>query len=437
MRWWCRFIDKSGLPLLLFTKDELPLNKEAQERVETQLLLFVICLCRVSSPKPLLGSTIDGYVGHVKALHVRMTGGMAFQDVLTSSQRLKSLKRKVMSARPSTSRTKVAFEALHYVQFEAARRKDKRRWLEARDGPKAPPKKRKRSNPKKKPKTATAIARAEAAADVPFMLDRITMGVSVAMTGVLRSSEIVDNKLKAHANRAPIMLSDLHFWRMIRGVEVEIEVLAEGFPDGDAGYIDYATSRMPPSKSDPIQRVGNELIFPRKLERSDPDGAMENIVNFMIDYPIPKNMHSLTPLMRSRRQGAQRQIQRNEFINDFRRVCKIAGLQYSQWGTHAFRVGGMNALQDAGASVAEIMALGHWRSDAWMLYSRRNRPRLREWSKQILHVRQKGDFRSKAIKRVEGAGTDASGRYVCIGSGFAHGIEGDADEGVENDDDWD
>jgi hypothetical protein len=52
-----------------------------------------------------------------------------------------------------------------------------------------------------------------------------------------------------------------------------------------------------------------------------------------------------------------------------------------------------------------------------------------------LHVRQKGDFRSKAIKRVEGAGTDARGRYVCIGSGFAHGIEGDAGEGVENDDD--
>jgi hypothetical protein len=166
------------------------------------------------------------------------------------------------------------------------------------------------------------------------------------------------------------MLSDLHFWRIVRGVEVEIEVLTEGFPDMDACSIDYTTSRMPPSKSDPIQRVGNELIFPRKLERSDPDGAMENIVNFMVDYPMPKSIHSLTPLMRSRRQGAQRQIQRNEFINDFRRVCKIVDLQYSQWGTHAFRVGGMNALQDAGASAAEIMTLGHWRSDAWMLYSR-------------------------------------------------------------------
>ena len=73
---------------------------------------------------------------------------MAFQDVLTSSQRLKSLKRRAMSARPSTSRTKVAFEALHYVQFEAARRKDKRRWLEARDGPKPPPEKEEAQQPK-------------------------------------------------------------------------------------------------------------------------------------------------------------------------------------------------------------------------------------------------------------------------------------------------
>jgi hypothetical protein len=57
---------------------------------------------------------------------------------------------------------------------------------------------------------------------------------------------------------------------------------------------------------------------------------------------------------------------------------------YSQWGTHAFRVGGMNELQGAGAGVAEIMAIGHWRSDAWLLHSRRNRPRLMQWSRRII-----------------------------------------------------
>jgi hypothetical protein len=88
MRWWCRFIDSSGLPLFLFEKGELPLDKAAQERVETQLLLFVVFLCRIEPP--ILGITIGAYIGHVKAVHVRMTGGMAFKDVLVCSQRLKS-----------------------------------------------------------------------------------------------------------------------------------------------------------------------------------------------------------------------------------------------------------------------------------------------------------------------------------------------------------
>jgi hypothetical protein len=44
----------------------------------------------------------------------------------------------------------------------------------------------------------------------------------------------------------------------------------------------------------------------------------------------------------------------------------------------------MNELQDAGAGVAEIMAIGHWRSDAWLLYSRRNRSRLMQWSRRII-----------------------------------------------------
>jgi hypothetical protein len=197
----------------------------------------------------------------------------------------------------------VAFEALHYVQFEAARRTEKARWLAAQKEP--PAAKKCKTGRKKKPPTAAALEKAAAAADVPFVVDRITMGVSVAMTGVLRSSEIVDNKYKAHANRAPIMLSDLRFWRVVGGEEVEVEIETEGWPEMEAHSIHYATSRMPQSKSDPIQRVGNELISPRKMDHHDPDGALENIVNFMIDYPIAKALHSSTPLMRSRRSGAQ------------------------------------------------------------------------------------------------------------------------------------
>jgi hypothetical protein len=117
---------------------------------------------------------------------------MAFQDTLLCSQRLKSLKRKLMATRPSKLRTKVAFEAAHYVQLETARCEEKQRWLAAPKPSKPPAKKRKLSA--KKPNSAAAVAAAEAASDVPSMPDRNTTGVSVAMTGVLRFSGIVDNK---------------------------------------------------------------------------------------------------------------------------------------------------------------------------------------------------------------------------------------------------
>jgi hypothetical protein len=53
-----------------------------------------------------------------------------------------------MKSRPSTARTKVAFEALHYVQLEAARRKEKGKWLDAQKQPKPPAKKRKATKKK-------------------------------------------------------------------------------------------------------------------------------------------------------------------------------------------------------------------------------------------------------------------------------------------------
>ena len=64
--------------------------------------------------------------------------------------------------------------------------------------------------------------------DVAFLADRIVLGVSVAMTALLQSSELVDNKYKSAANRAPIMLSDLRFVRMVHGEETEIEILDDG-----------------------------------------------------------------------------------------------------------------------------------------------------------------------------------------------------------------
>jgi hypothetical protein len=85
----------------------------------------------------------------------------------------------------------------------------------------------------------------------------------------------------------------------------------------------------------------------------------ECVENFLNDYPVPLHFQSLVPLLRSQRVGPAGQMTRAAFLHDFKAVCHETGLRYEQWGTHAFRVGGMNELQDAGASVAEIMAIGH------------------------------------------------------------------------------
>ena len=122
---------------------------------------------------------------------------------------LKSLKRKLKSLCPSTSRTKVGFEAPDYAAFakagaKAAKAKGAKafaKWLHLQSAKQ--PVKRKG---KKKKKQAVPN-------DVVFLADRTVLGVSVAMTALLRSSELVDNKYKSAANRAPIMLSDLRFVR--------------------------------------------------------------------------------------------------------------------------------------------------------------------------------------------------------------------------------
>jgi hypothetical protein len=186
---------------VLFTKDEVPLNQMAQERVEYSLLMFVIFLCRVEKPNPLLGITIGSYVGHVKAVHVKLTGGMAFKDLLICSQRLKGLKHSVMKQRPSTARTKVGFEITHYVPFVTAADDEKRTFLLKAQQPK----KKKKVAKKKKVSKKKALKAPIEPKDVPFLLDRIKTGVSVAMVAILRSSELVAN-----------MLSDFKFFRVVR-----------------------------------------------------------------------------------------------------------------------------------------------------------------------------------------------------------------------------
>ena len=84
------------------------------------------------------------------------------------------------------------------------------------------------------------------------------------------------------------------------------------------------------------------------------------------------------------------QLSKRTFFRCFRMAMRAAGHHnYSDFGGHAFRVGGVVAMQEAGASAAEVMAQGRWRSDTWRIYCRRGKARSMKWCRAILRV--KGD----------------------------------------------
>jgi hypothetical protein len=302
----------------------------------------------------LKGRVIFGYVGHVKSMHAKVAYGQAFACVVDATGRLQSMSKVLQQWRPAGAVLKVAFTVVHFEIFSA---------------------------------TVDVLKSRTCCSNTRFMLDRVRMAVAVMLTAVLRSSEIVDNQYMSAANRSPIWMADVQF---ANGLGDRARTLERGHDGTVPAGSDYATTKMPPSKADPVQRAGNELFFPGRLPESKVNGAKECIENWFNDYPVHPELQHVTPLFRTVRTGTPTQFTRATFLNDFKWVCRQAlectgtELRYSQWGTHAFRVGGMNALQDAGASVAEIMALGHWRSDAWLAYSRRSRPRLMYWSRQIL-----------------------------------------------------
>jgi hypothetical protein len=63
----------------------------------------------------------------------------------------------------------------------------------------------------------------------------------------------------------------------------------------------------------------------------------------------------------------------------FKKGCKRAAIRYKVFGKHSFRVAGMKRLQELRAGPVVISAHGHWASDAWADYSRRNAFQLMRW----------------------------------------------------------
>jgi hypothetical protein len=81
------------------------------------------------------------------------------------------------------------------------------------------------------------------------------------------------------------------------------------------------------------------------------------------------------------------QLSVSAFKSWFVRACSHAGIDHSLYGIHCFRVGGMVAMQDGGASLPAVLAQGRWRSDAWTVYCRRRPATAMLWASAIMTAR--------------------------------------------------
>ena len=108
-------------------------------------------------------------------------------------------------------------------------------------------------------------------------------------------------------------------------------------------------------------------------------------------------------------QPQAQQVNAAVFMAAFNRAVKAAGINL-HFGTHCFRVGGVNTLQDMGVGPAEIMAMGRWASDVWSLYARRNRMRLLQHTNAIADVA--GGWADVGPGYTLGIGLPLSGTYA-------------------------
>ena len=361
VRWWIRFCVKIGMDPLLYTTDQLPLTFEDKRAVEGKLLLFMMWMGRYrygKEKKCLAGSTLSSYANHVQMWAQVLTKGVPYAEAVGMKGRLKLLQRAFSRERPSRLREKLPFTGLMFQKLQRAVREWNRGSRSARE---------------------------------MFAARRLEMMVVAALEGLLRTSELAVGSAESAANKCPFKLAQMKWCYMI-GAE---EHVCEWEENGTINTAKAQYLRMPmcPHKADQEGERGDELLFPRS-DVAGLSGTFEITSDFVNDFPVPRRFHDKAAWFRKEEvitetssATAAGLISHSQFWSCFKALCRTAKILYKGLGKHCFRVGGMNALQEANASVCEIMALGRWRSDAWKAYAKRNRRGLMKWTGTVLRQR--------------------------------------------------
>ena len=343
---------------VLYTRDELPLSFERRREVELLLLCFMQWLSRIRKKEdgtPLRGSTINAYCDHVQMWMQHFMGGIPFRDVMGSAGRIAAMRKAFIRERPSRVRDKKAFTPVLFRQLQRGV------WL---------------------------IRCSQAARTVKFRARRLEMMVAAGLEGLLRTSEMALGATPSAANLEPFALSDLHWcYKDTDGSERECMWNEDGTIDTSRAM--WLRVPMSSSKPDQFGERGDQLFFPRSA-KAGTSGTFEITSEFVNAFPIVRWRHPATPWMRQLEFGMATQVTHAQFMSDFKTACRAADVRYEGFGKHAFRIGGMNALQDAGATVPEIMALGRWTSDAWRLYARREQRNLLVLTARVLLAPRQG-----------------------------------------------
>ena len=213
--------------------------------------------------------------------------------------------------------------------------------------------------------------------------DRVVFnGLVTGFTQLLRGTEYLEKSgTKSLADMHPWMLSDLQF---VNTDGLEIHWSANGKPDHSQFHkLAYCKIRMVPSKADPLG-LNEPLFFPAQQPGTiDALSPCTFFWQLCCLHPVPRSRHSITPLFPESMDDRSKRLQLSTFKKKWKQLCKQANLPHEALGTHALRRGGLVRLQDLNCSLAQMMALGRWKSDAVKIYQRRNKVKLMQWTSQM------------------------------------------------------
>ena len=330
-------------PLLITPDDVIPLAYLRKKEIEFKLCCFAAWLHKARPP--LASGTVIGYVSHVRSQHSIWLDGESFNALIGATSRLTKLCKAIKKQRPKKLRLKKPFPIELIMKYYRANKH---------------------------------AIRSKSAATFTFTRNFAVM--CIAYYQLCRLSELANTSPPSQANAHPIMMSDVRFFTK-KHEEIPWPT-SSGFTKTFWSQVGYLSTRYPPSKADPFA-YNSDLFFPKPSAGAKFVTAFSAIKWLLTLYPIRDHLTGVVPLLRDSIRIPCNQVKASTFMGGFKAACRIADIQYAGYGTHCWRVAGMNRLGDLHAGPMVISAHGHWASDAWGDYSRRNQLQLMEWANRM------------------------------------------------------